>query len=176
MQADITATHANADPLEIAHFGNLASQWWDTQGTFRALHAINPLRLQWIAAHATLAGSQVLDIGCGGGILAQALAQAQAQVTGIDLAQESIHIARQHAQEQHQQHGTAMPQYLHTSAEALELEGIDTIIACDGQIALDELGDAIEDLGMTLHRIGDCNTPRTAEEAMYEGLKVAAMI
>ncbi len=132
MQADITATHANADPLEIAHFGNLASQWWDTQGTFRALHAINPLRLQWIAAHATLAGSQVLDIGCGGGILAQALAQAQAQVTGIDLAQESIHIARQHAQEQHQQHGTAMPQYLHTSAEALAAQqpsGFD-IVTC----------------------------------------------
>ena len=71
--------------------------------------------------------------------------------------------------------GTVYLQH-NTSAEALELEGIDTIIACDGQIALDELGDAIEDLGMVLHRIGDCNTPRTAEEAMYEGLKVAAMI
>ena len=71
--------------------------------------------------------------------------------------------------------GTVYLQH-NTSAEALELEGIDTIIACDGQIALDDLGDAIEDLGMTLHRIGDCNTPRTAEEAMYEGLKVAAMI
>ena len=71
--------------------------------------------------------------------------------------------------------GTVYLQH-NTSAEALELEGIDTIIACDGQIALDELGDAIEDLGMTLHRIGDCNTQRTAEEAMYEGLKVAAMI
>ena len=71
--------------------------------------------------------------------------------------------------------GTVYLQH-NTSAEAVELEGIDTIIACDGQIALDELGDAIEDLGMVLHRIGDCNTPRTAEEAMYEGLKVAAMI
>ena len=71
--------------------------------------------------------------------------------------------------------GTVYLQH-NTSAEALELEGIDTIIACDGQVALDELGDAIEDLGMVLHRIGDCNTPRTAEEAMYEGLKVAAMI
>ena len=71
--------------------------------------------------------------------------------------------------------GTVYLQH-NTSAEALELEGIDTIIACDGQIALDELGDVIEDLGMVLHRIGDCNTPRTAEEAMYEGMKVAAMI
>ena len=71
--------------------------------------------------------------------------------------------------------GTVYLQH-NTSAEALELEGIDTIIACDGQVALDELGDAIEDLGMVLHRIGDCNTPRTAEEAMYEGMKVAAMI
>ena len=71
--------------------------------------------------------------------------------------------------------GTVYLQH-NTSAEAVELEGIDTIIACDGQMALDELGDAIEDLGMVLHRIGDCNTPRTAEEAMYEGLKVAAMI
>ena len=71
--------------------------------------------------------------------------------------------------------GTVYLQH-NTSAEAVELEGIDTIIACDGQVALDELGDAIEDLGMVLHRIGDCNTPRTAEEAMYEGMKVAAMI
>ena len=71
--------------------------------------------------------------------------------------------------------GTVYLQH-NTSAEAVELEGIDTIIACDGQMALDELGDAIEDLGMVLHRIGDCNTPRTAEEAMYEGMKVAAMI
>ena len=71
--------------------------------------------------------------------------------------------------------GTVYLQH-NTSAEAVELEGINTIIACDGQMALDELGDAIEDLGMVLHRIGDCNTPRTAEEAMYEGLKVAAMI
>ena len=71
--------------------------------------------------------------------------------------------------------GTVYLQH-NTSAEALELEGIDTIIACDGHMALDELGDAIEDLGVTLYRIGDCNTPRTAEEAMYEGLKVAAMI
>ena len=71
--------------------------------------------------------------------------------------------------------GTVYLQH-NTSAEAVELEGINTIIACDGQMALDELGDAIEDLGMVLHRIGDCNTPRTAEEAMYEGMKVAAMI
>lgn len=113
------ATHSNADPHEIARFAQLANQWWNPQGALHALHAINPLRLQWIASHTPLAGSQVLDIGCGGGILSQALAQAQAHVTGIDLAQESILVAQQHAQKQHQQHGTTPPQYLCTSAETL---------------------------------------------------------
>ena len=113
------ATHSNADPHEIARFAQLANQWWNPQGALHALHAINPLRLQWIASHTPLAGSQVLDIGCGGGILSQALAQAQAHVTGIDLAQESILVAQQHAQKQHQQHGTTPPQYLCTRAETL---------------------------------------------------------
>ena len=113
------ATHSNADPHDIARFAQLANQWWNPQGALHALHAINPLRLQWIASHTPLAGSQVLDIGCGGGILSQALAQAQAHVTGIDLAQESILVAQQHAQKQHQQHGTTPPQYLCTSAETL---------------------------------------------------------
>ena len=132
MQTDYTSAHGNADPIEIARFAELANQWWDPHGAFRALHAINPLRLQWIAEHATLAGSNVLDIGCGGGILAQSLAQVQAQVTGIDLAQASIQIAAQHAQEQHRQNGTAIPQYLCTSAEALACEqaGCFDVVTC----------------------------------------------
>ena len=64
----------NADPQELAKFGNLAHAWWDTEGDFRPLHQINPLRLDWIDAQARVAGKQVLDVGCGGGILAGAVA------------------------------------------------------------------------------------------------------
>ena len=90
-------SHANADARELAHFSDLADDWWNDQGAFRTLHAINPLRLGWVAQHAPLAGSKVLDVGCGGGILAEALAKTAAEVTGIDLAQASLHVAQQHA-------------------------------------------------------------------------------
>ena len=90
------ATHSNADPHEIARFAQLANQWWNPQGALHALHAINPLRLQWIASHTPLAGSQVLDIGCGGGILSGSLARAGAEVTAIDLSPDVIEIARLH--------------------------------------------------------------------------------
>ncbi|MDO5654439.1 MAG: methyltransferase domain-containing protein, partial [Brachymonas sp.] len=80
----------NADSAELAHFGGLADEWWNARGVFRTLHAINPLRLGWIAQHAPLQGRQVLDVGCGGGILAEAMAQEGAEVLGIDLAEESL--------------------------------------------------------------------------------------
>ncbi|MDH4324136.1 MAG: 50S ribosomal protein L11 methyltransferase, partial [Betaproteobacteria bacterium] len=66
---------ANADPAELAKFSDLAHRWWDPHGEFRPLHAINPLRLEWIERHASLEGKDVLDVGCGGGILAEAMAQ-----------------------------------------------------------------------------------------------------
>jgi 2-polyprenyl-6-hydroxyphenyl methylase/3-demethylubiquinone-9 3-methyltransferase len=86
----------NADPAELEKFSNLAHRWWDPQGEFRPLHEINPLRLDWIDRHAQLAGKQVLDVGCGGGILAEAMARRGARVTGIDLSEKALRVAELH--------------------------------------------------------------------------------
>ena len=86
----------NADPAELEKFSQLAHRWWDPQGEFRPLHEINPLRLEWIDRHARLAGKKVLDVGCGGGILAEAMAQRGAQVTGIDLSEKGLRVAELH--------------------------------------------------------------------------------
>lgn len=95
-----TATNVNVDPAEIDKFSALASRWWDPDSEFKPLHAINPLRLDWILSYTgALAGKQVLDVGCGGGILSESLAQAGAEVTGIDLAERSLKIARLHSLE-----------------------------------------------------------------------------
>jgi 2-polyprenyl-6-hydroxyphenyl methylase/3-demethylubiquinone-9 3-methyltransferase len=87
---------ANVDPAELAKFGELAHRWWDPQSEFRPLHEINPLRLEWIAQIAPLAGRDVLDVGCGGGILAEAMAQRSARVTGIDLGEKALRVAQLH--------------------------------------------------------------------------------
>jgi 2-polyprenyl-6-hydroxyphenyl methylase / 3-demethylubiquinone-9 3-methyltransferase len=89
----------NVDPAEIEKFSALAHRWWDPQGEFRPLHDINPLRLDWIAQHATLQGARVLDVGCGGGILAEAMARRGAQVTGIDLSEKALRVAQLHLHE-----------------------------------------------------------------------------
>jgi 2-polyprenyl-6-hydroxyphenyl methylase/3-demethylubiquinone-9 3-methyltransferase len=89
----------NVDPAEIEKFSKLAHRWWDPQGEFRPLHDINPLRLEWIARHASLQGAAVLDIGCGGGILAEAMAQRGAHVTGIDLSEKALRVAELHLHE-----------------------------------------------------------------------------
>ena len=86
----------NADPAELEKFSALAHRWWDPQGEFRPLHEINPLRLEWIDRHAPLAGKDVLDVGCGGGILAEAMARRGARVTGIDLSERSLKVAELH--------------------------------------------------------------------------------
>jgi 2-polyprenyl-6-hydroxyphenyl methylase/3-demethylubiquinone-9 3-methyltransferase len=86
----------NADPAELEKFSALAHRWWDPQGEFRPLHEINPLRLEWIDRHAQLAGKTVLDVGCGGGILAEAMARRGAQVTGIDLSDKALRVAQLH--------------------------------------------------------------------------------
>ena len=86
----------NADPAELEKFSNLAHRWWDPQGEFRPLHEINPLRLEWIDRHAQLDGKQVLDVGCGGGILAEAMARRGAHVTGIDLSDQGLKVAELH--------------------------------------------------------------------------------
>jgi 2-polyprenyl-6-hydroxyphenyl methylase/3-demethylubiquinone-9 3-methyltransferase len=89
-------TATNADPAELAKFSDLAHRWWDPAGEFRPLHDLNPLRLDWIASHATLDGKDVLDVGCGGGILAEAMAQRGARVTGIDMADKPLRVAELH--------------------------------------------------------------------------------
>ena len=91
---------SNVDPAEIDKFQAIASRWWDRESEFKALHEINPLRVDYIDRHcAGLAHKQVVDIGCGGGILAEAMAQKGAQVTGIDLAEQSLKVARLHLHE-----------------------------------------------------------------------------
>ncbi len=89
----------NADPRELHKFGELAHRWWDPTGEFAPLHAINPLRLEWIAARANLSGARVVDVGCGGGILAEAMAARGADVIGIDLSEKPLAIARLHSLE-----------------------------------------------------------------------------
>ena len=89
----------NADAQELAKFSDLAHRWWDPDSEFRPLHQINPLRFEWIDELAGLRGKDVLDVGCGGGILAEAMAKHAAQVTGIDLAAKPLGVARLHALE-----------------------------------------------------------------------------
>ena len=97
---DTAQASINADQAEIDKFSALASRWWDPESEFKPLHAINPLRLEWIQECAgSLAGKKVLDVGCGGGILSEAMARSGAEVTGIDLADKSLKIARLHGLE-----------------------------------------------------------------------------
>jgi 2-polyprenyl-6-hydroxyphenyl methylase / 3-demethylubiquinone-9 3-methyltransferase len=107
-------TGANADPREIARFDALAARWWDPRGEMKALHAINPLRLDYVDRRAALAGKQVLDVGCGGGLLAEGMARRGAQVLGIDLSPAALEAARAHSRSE----GVAVD-YRETGAEAL---------------------------------------------------------
>jgi 2-polyprenyl-6-hydroxyphenyl methylase / 3-demethylubiquinone-9 3-methyltransferase len=92
-------TNANVDHAELAKFSALASRWWDPNSEFRPLHQINPLRLDWIDALAGLKGKKVVDVGCGGGILAEAMAKLGANVKGIDLAEKPLKVAQLHGLE-----------------------------------------------------------------------------
>jgi len=112
------AVAANADPAGLARFDALAAQFWDSQGDFRPLHLLNPVRAQFIAARTSLAGRRVLDVGCGGGLLSESLARAGAQVTGIDLAPGMVEVARLHAAE-----GGLAIDYRVASAEELAQAG-----------------------------------------------------
>jgi 2-polyprenyl-6-hydroxyphenyl methylase / 3-demethylubiquinone-9 3-methyltransferase len=108
----------NADPAELAKFSELAHRWWDRDGEFRPLHEINPLRLAWINGLSPLRGQRVLDVGCGGGILADSMARAGASVLGIDLADKPLRVAQLHALEAQ----TSGVEYREISAEALAAE------------------------------------------------------
>ena len=92
-------TSPNSDPAELEKFGRIADQWWDPEGPFKPLHAINPLRLEYIAERVELDGASVLDIGCGGGLLCEGLASRGADVLGIDLSDANLDAARAHASE-----------------------------------------------------------------------------
>jgi len=107
----------NADPAELQKFGALAHRWWDTGGDMRTLHEINPLRLDWIDRLALLSGKRVVDVGCGGGVLAESMAARGARVTGIDLSAKPLRVAQLHALES----GIAVD-YREASAEALAAE------------------------------------------------------
>ena len=89
-------TTLNADPAELQKFSDLAHRWWDPASEFKPLHEINPLRLNWIDSNAGLAGKDVLDVGCGGGILSEGMASLGATVTGIDLSEKALGVARLH--------------------------------------------------------------------------------
>lgn len=117
----------NADPLEIQKFSALAHRWWDPTSEFRPLHEINPLRLEWINARSPLARQTVLDIGCGGGILAESMARKGASVTGIDLSEKALRVADLHSLES----GVAV-RYQLIAAEALAAQeaGQYDIVTC----------------------------------------------
>ena len=106
---------SNVDAQELNKFSELAHRWWDPESEFRPLHQINPLRLEWIDALAPLAGRTVLDVGCGGGILAEAMARRAAQVVGVDLAARPLGVARLHALES----GVGNVEYREIATEAL---------------------------------------------------------
>ncbi len=105
---------ANVDAAEVAKFDALAARWWDPDGEFRPLHQINPLRLDWIRSITALDGKNVVDVGCGGGILTESMAAAGATVTGIDMAERPLAVARLHQVE-----SGASVNYQQTSAEDL---------------------------------------------------------
>jgi len=94
--AQTTTAMTNADPLELEKFSQLAHRWWDTSSEFRPLHEINPLRLGYIDQIAQLSGKNVLDVGCGGGILSESMAGLGANVTGIDLGDKALQVAKLH--------------------------------------------------------------------------------
>ena len=117
----------NVDPAEIAKFSELAHRWWDPNSDFKPLHDINPLRLDYIDGLTTLRGKPVLDVGCGGGILAESMAQRGAQVTGIDLADKALKVAQLHVLESGNQ-----VEYRNVSAEnyAREQPGQFDVVTC----------------------------------------------
>jgi len=117
----------NADPGELAKFSALAHRWWDPQGEFRPLHEINPLRLAWIEGLCALPGKSIVDVGCGGGILAEAMSRAGARVTGIDLAEKPLKVAQLHLLE-----SQLDIEYRLTSAEQLAAErpGAYEVVTC----------------------------------------------
>jgi|TARA_R110002072_G_scaffold98488_1_gene216643 2-polyprenyl-6-hydroxyphenyl methylase/3-demethylubiquinone-9 3-methyltransferase len=116
----------NVDPQEIAKFDALASRWWDRDGEFRPLHDINPLRANYIDEHSPVAGKRLVDVGCGGGILAESLAQRGANVTGIDMGEAPLSVAKLHQIES----GTEIDYRQSTAEQLAETEAVNFDIVC----------------------------------------------
>jgi 2-polyprenyl-6-hydroxyphenyl methylase/3-demethylubiquinone-9 3-methyltransferase len=126
-QANANNKHKNVHPQEIAKFEALASRWWDPSSEFKPLHDINPLRLDYVDRVASLAGKKVLDVGCGGGILSESMAMRGAQVTGIDMGETPLKVARLHALES----GAAVDYQLISAEElAAQQAGQYDIVTC----------------------------------------------
>ena len=125
--ANASASTENVDLAEIAKFEALASRWWDRESEFKPLHDINPLRTNYIDQHAGLAGKKVLDVGCGGGILSEAMALRGADVTGIDMGEAPLNVAKLHALE-----SGVKVQYRRTPVEQLadEMPASFDIVTC----------------------------------------------
>ncbi len=124
---DTQTQSSNTDPAELAKFNALAARWWDKDGDFKPLHQINPLRLDWIREKVNLDGKQVIDVGCGGGILAESMANAGATVTGIDKAGAALSVARLHQAE-----SGANVEYIESTAEEMaeEKPGSFDVVTC----------------------------------------------
>lgn len=127
MNSTASAQSDNFSQAELDKFGALANRWWDPDGPQKALHALNPVRLDYVAKRAKLQGANVLDIGCGGGLLSEALAKAGARVTAIDLAPELVKVAKLHRLE-----SQVAVDYRLQSAESLAAEqpGAFDVVAC----------------------------------------------
>lgn len=118
---------SNIDPAEIAKFSELASHWWDTHGEMKSLHDINPLRLEYIDQHTPLNGKKVVDIGCGGGILSESMDKKGAHVTGLDMSQQAIQVAKLHQHES----GTHVDYFVSTAEDfAAKHPGKFDIVTC----------------------------------------------
>ena len=127
MTTQRSTTHGSHDPAEIARFDATAQRWWDPQGEFRPLHVLNPVRLAYVDSRASLRARRALDVGCGGGLLSEAMAKAGANVTGIDLGTATLQVAELHALES----GVSV-RYLCESAEthAATNPGASDVVTC----------------------------------------------
>ncbi len=124
---NIRRMNDNVDHAELLKFSELAAKWWDRTGPMRPLHDINPARLDWIDRHASLAGKRIVDVGCGGGVLTEAMSQKGAEVLGIDLADKPLKVAQLHALD-----SNARVEYRACAAETLaaELPGSFDVVTC----------------------------------------------
>jgi 2-polyprenyl-6-hydroxyphenyl methylase/3-demethylubiquinone-9 3-methyltransferase len=153
----------NADPHELQKFSDLAHRWWDPNAEFKPLHELNPVRLNWIDAHAHLAGKHVLDIGCGGGILSESMAGLGAHVKGIDLSSEALGVADLHSLES----GVTV-NYEEIAAEALAARepGTYDVVTCMEMLEHVPQPAAIVEVCKTLVKPGGCPKARTTTRVL----------